>query len=230
MPQSQHGEADDHAFLIPTRRQILTIAAGGILALGGGVLVPAPVEEVFAAKHAKRRRRRDRRRDRRQDRRQDRRKAPGSLLNNITFHVHNLSARSFKVVYWDQKDEISDHSWYRRDEKFLPANPDRSPDDKYVSHYMADWPGSLLWIADPGFVVRVINEAFGAPLVTTGKGGTVSAPDGWTNGAIIDDARWGEGTVAPREVADPIYATIRRENDANARKIFTVTLISRHGS
>ena len=214
-----HEETDEQLLATPTRRRVLTIAAGGILTLGGGLLLPAMVEETDAANRAKRRRKR-RRRSRPDT-------PPQSALNPITFHVQNLTPQPVTVAYWDQKDEVSDHSWFKRDSDLIPANPTKSNADIFVSHHFADWPGSLLWIADPGLMIRAVNEVFVVPQVTIGRNGNVSKPDGWTNGDIMFEERLKEGAEARVEPRGfPIWATVHRNYDLNARKIYAVTLTS----
>ena len=227
MPGCIHEETDEQWLATPPRRRVLTIAAGGILTLGGGVLLPAMVEETDAANRAKRRRKR-RRRSRPDT-------PPQSALNPITFHVQNLTPQPVTVAYWDQKDEVSDHSWFERDGKQLPANPTRSYDQIFVSHYAAAWPGSLLWIANPGILVRAVNEFLLVPDVTIGRGGAVSAPDGWTNGTTLFSERMHEGAETTRTIPDPsnlttIIVTVHRNDDMNARKIYSITLEERSSS
>ena len=221
-------ETDDLSLDATTRRHILTVAAGGVVALGSGLLLPGAIEDVAARKPAARRRRR-RRRDHRDV------PPPQSSLNNISFHVQNLTKLPIRIVYWDQKDEVSDHSWFERDGKQLPANPTRSYDQIFVSHYAAAWPGSLLWIANPGILVRAVNEFLLVPDVTIGRGGAVSAPDGWTNGTTLFSERMHEGAETTRTIPDPsnlttIIVTVHRNDDMNARKIYSITLEERSSS
>lgn len=218
MPGCIHEETDEQLLATPTRRRVLTIAAGGILTLGGGLLLPAMVEETEAAKRATRRRKRRRR--------SHPDTPPQSALNPITFHVQNLTAQPVSVVYWDQKDEVSDHSWSKRESDLMPANPTKSNADMFVSHHRADWPGSLLWIADPGIMVRAVNEVFLVPQVTIGRNGNVSNPDGWTNGEVLFEDRMKEGAEVRKDLqtGSSLLVAVHRNDDMNARKIYAVTL------
>src|SRR4051812_48644272 len=85
-----------------SRRGLLVRSATGLTVLAGGLIVSGLVSESQATKKAKRRRKRRRRNN----------NAPGSALNNITFHLQNINTSAFNVQFWDGKDEVSDHSWH----------------------------------------------------------------------------------------------------------------------
>lgn len=201
-----------------TRRSLIALTASAIAALGGGLGIPGLIDEAQATKHARRRRRHNRRK---------RRHAPGGLLNNISLHIQNLTYWGFQYQFWDQKDEVFDHAWYKRKDGQLSPTCCNNGDSL---EYRSDWPGTLFWVWNSHFVVSIQNEAFVAPLVVIGQNGTVSS-DGWTNGTVLLSKRMEEDTSEFRDTTDgggnPIRITINRYKDKDARKIYAITVTKR---
>jgi hypothetical protein len=201
----------------------LTVAAGGFMSLGSGLLVPGILEDVEATKKAERRRKRKRKQDD---------KPRGSSLADITFHVQNLLPSAIEIAYWEKKDEVRDDRWVEpRGSKTatIPANPSRSSADAYINHHTSDWPGLLVWNETHGLLVSAVNVLFLAPMVTIGKGGNVSLGDGWTNGSVVMESRMTEGSTEVREVQTDIkvYVKVQRLIDRSGRKIYSITFDDR---
>jgi hypothetical protein len=207
----------------PTRRRLLTIAAGGFAALSSGLLLPGAIGDVEATKKARRRKKRERR---------ERDKPRGSSLNPITFHVQNMLPIPLEIAYWEKKDELSDDRWIEprgAKTETLPANPSHSSSDDYVKHHTSDWPGLLIWNAAHGLMVSAVNAFILAPMVTIGKNGNVAVGDGWTNGSVVMESRMSEGSTEVREVQTDItvYVKVQRLNDRSGRKIYSITFDDR---
>lgn len=216
MPMPDHGEPAGLHSASASRRGLLAVAAGGFITVGSGLLVPGTAEATRKAERRKKRRRRDR---------ND--KPRGSVLNPVTFHVQNMTGLHMEAVFWDQKDEVSSHAWFKSENAALLANPGYSTDDSHIAHHLANWPGTLLWIANPGIMVSAVNEVFRTPLVTVGREGNVSGSDGWTNGTTEFAQRMDEGQIVMVSNRLPFKVKIQRNTDKDARKIYAITLDDR---
>lgn len=216
MPTPDHREPAGLHSASASRRGLLAVAAGGFITLGSGLLVPGTAEATKKAERRKKRRRRDR---------ND--KPRGSVLNHVTFHVQNMTGQHIEAVFWDQKDEVTSHAWIMSESAILYANSGHSTDGRHIAHHVANWPGTLLWIADPGVMVSAVNEVFRTPLVTVGREGNVSGSDGWTNGITELAQRIDEGQSVTVSNNLPFKVKIQRNTDKDARKIYAITLDDR---